>query len=101
MVNPDQRPEPPSYRTCLINYLLDVNNALENYSYVGLACSLLNQVTPSRLIIREAPAPAADIDGRVAPWSTSAKGVFQLELPPAANTVWENTWNSFSNGLVG
>ena len=26
-------------------------------------------------------------------------GIFQLELPPAANTVWEDTWNTFSKGL--
>ena len=26
-------------------------------------------------------------------------GLFQLELPPAADAVWESTWNSFSKGL--
>jgi hypothetical protein len=26
-------------------------------------------------------------------------GLFQLELPPAAQAVWESTWNSFSKGL--
>jgi len=26
-------------------------------------------------------------------------GIFQLELPPAANAVWESTWNTFSKGL--
>ena len=26
-------------------------------------------------------------------------GIFQLELPPAANAVWESHWNTFSKGL--
>jgi hypothetical protein len=26
-------------------------------------------------------------------------GLFQLELPPASDAVWESTWNSFSKGL--
>ena len=80
----------------LINYLLNVNNALENYSYVGYM-QPLNQVTPSRLV-SEKLLPAQLTSTVVLP-EYFRQGVFQLELPPAANTVWENTWNTFSNGL--
>jgi hypothetical protein len=27
------------------------------------------------------------------------EGVFELELPAAADAVWESTWNAFSKGL--
>ena len=80
----------------LINYLLDVNNALENYSYVGYM-QPLNQVTPSRLISEKLLPP--QLTSTVVLPEYFRQGVFQLELPPAANTVWENTWNTFSNGL--
>jgi hypothetical protein len=26
-------------------------------------------------------------------------GLYELELPPAANTAWESAWNTFSKGL--
>jgi spermidine/putrescine transport system substrate-binding protein len=80
----------------LINYLLDVNNALENYSYVGYM-QPLNQVTPSRLISEKLLPP--QLTSTVVLPEYFRQGVFQLELPPAANTVWEDTWNTFSNGL--
>jgi len=79
-----------------INYLLDVTNALENYSYVGYM-QPLNQVTPSRLIAEKLLPP--QLTSTVVLPEYFRQGVFQLELPPAANTVWEDTWNTFSNGL--
>jgi spermidine/putrescine transport system substrate-binding protein len=80
----------------LINYLLDVNNALENYSYVGYM-QPLTDVTPQRLV-SEQLLPTQLTSTVVLP-EYFRQGVFELELPPAANAVWESTWNSFSKGL--
>jgi spermidine/putrescine transport system substrate-binding protein len=79
-----------------INYFLDVNNALDNYSYVGYM-QPLTAVTPERLISEKLLPP--QLTSTVVLPDYFRNGIFQLELPPAANTVWENTWNSFSHGL--
>jgi spermidine/putrescine transport system substrate-binding protein len=79
-----------------IDYLLDVNNAVENYSYVGYM-QPLTAVTPAKLVSEKLLPP--QLASTVVLPDYFRKGVFQLELPPAANTVWENTWNTFSNGL--
>ena len=79
-----------------INYLLDTNNALENYSYYGYM-SPLNGVTPQRLISEKLLPP--QLTSTVVLPDYFSKGIFELELPPAATAVWETTWNSFSKGL--
>jgi spermidine/putrescine transport system substrate-binding protein len=79
-----------------IDYMLDVHNALENYSYVGYM-QPLTEVTPARLSA-EKLLPAQLASTVVLP-DYFRHGLFQLELPPAANAVWESTWNSFSKGL--
>jgi spermidine/putrescine transport system substrate-binding protein len=79
-----------------INYFLDVHNALENYSYVGYM-QPLTKVTPQRLIA-EKLLPRQLISTVVLP-HYFRQGVFELQLPPAANAVWESTWNTFSKGL--
>jgi spermidine/putrescine transport system substrate-binding protein len=79
-----------------INYFLDTNNALENYSYYGYM-SPLNGVTPQRLI-SEKLLPSQLSSTVVLP-DYFRKGIFELELPPTATTVWEDTWNQFSKGL--
>ncbi len=79
-----------------IDYMLDVSNALENYSYVGYM-QPLNQVTPAKLTAEKLlPAPLAST---VVLPDYFRHGIFQLELPSAANSVWESTWNTFSKGL--
>jgi spermidine/putrescine transport system substrate-binding protein len=79
-----------------INYLLDIHNALENYSYVGYM-QPLTKVTPE-LLISEQLLPRQLSSTVVLP-EYFRQGVFELELPPAANAVWESTWNTFSKGL--
>lgn len=79
-----------------INYLLDLHNAVENYSYVGYM-QPLTKVTPE-LLISEQLLPAQLTSTVVLP-EYFRQGVFELELPPAANAVWESTWTSFSKGL--
>src|SRR5579862_1957307 len=79
-----------------INYFLDTTNALDNYSYYGYM-SPLNGVTPQRLI-SEKLLPAQLASTVVLP-DYFRNGIFELELPPAANSTWETTWNQFSKGL--
>jgi spermidine/putrescine transport system substrate-binding protein len=79
-----------------INYLLDVNNALENYSYYGYMSPLYG-VTPERLISEKLLPP--QLTSTVVLPDYFRHGIFELELPPGANAVWESTWNTFSKGL--
>ena len=79
-----------------INYMLDVNNALENYSYVGYM-QPLTEVTPHKLTKEQLLPP--QLASTVVLQSYFREGIFQLELPPAVNAVWESTWNTFSKGL--
>ena len=79
-----------------INYMLDVNNALNNYSYVGYM-QPLTEVTPHKLTKEQLLPP--QLASTVVLPEYFRNGLFQLELPPAANAVWESTWNSFSKGL--
>ncbi len=79
-----------------IDYMLDVNNALENYSYVGYM-QPLTAVTPAKLTA-EKLLPHQLASTVVLP-DYFRHGLFELELPPAANALWESTWNSFSKGL--
>ena len=80
----------------LIDYLLDVSNALENYSYVGYM-QPLTEVTPQRLVSEQLLPP--QLSSTVVLPQYFRQALFELELPPAANAVWESTWNSFSKGL--
>ncbi len=79
-----------------IDYMLDVNNALENYSYVGYM-QPLTEVTPAKLTSEKLLPP--QLTSTVVLPDYFRHGLFQLELPGAANAVWESTWNSFSKGL--
>jgi spermidine/putrescine transport system substrate-binding protein len=79
-----------------IDYLLDVSNALENYSYVGYM-QPLTAVTPSKLIAEKLLPP--QLASTVVLPDYFRHGIFELELPPAATAVWEDAWNTFSKGL--
>jgi spermidine/putrescine transport system substrate-binding protein len=79
-----------------INYFLDVHNAFENYSYVGYM-QPLSAVTPSKLIAEKLL--PKELTSTVVLPDYFRHGLFQLELPAAANNVWEDTWNAFSHGL--
>jgi spermidine/putrescine transport system substrate-binding protein len=79
-----------------IDYMLDVNNALENFSYVGYM-QPLTEVTPERLVSEKLMVP--QLTSTVVLPDYFRNGLFELELPPAADAVWESTWNTFSKGL--
>jgi len=79
-----------------IDYMLDVHNALENYSFVGYM-QPLTEVTPAKLTSEQLLPP--QLASTVVLPDYFRNGLFQLELPPAADTVWKSTWNTFSKGL--
>ncbi len=79
-----------------INYLLDVNNALENYSYVGYM-QPLTAVTPARLTAEKLLPP--QLASTVVLPDYFRNGIFELQLPASATALWESTWNTFSKGL--
>jgi spermidine/putrescine transport system substrate-binding protein len=79
-----------------INYMLNVDNALNNYSYVGYM-QPLTEVTPKKLTDEQLLPP--QLASTVVLPDYFRHGLFELELPPAADAVWESTWNSFSKGL--
>jgi spermidine/putrescine transport system substrate-binding protein len=79
-----------------IDYMLNANNALENYSFVGYM-QPLTEVTPAKLTSEKLLPP--QLASTVVLPDYFRNGLFQLELPPAADAVWESTWNSFSKGL--
>ena len=79
-----------------IDYMLDVSNALENYSYVGYM-QPLTAVTPAKLVSEKLLPP--QLTSTVVLPEYFRQGLIELELPAAANAVWESTWNSFSKGL--
>jgi spermidine/putrescine transport system substrate-binding protein len=79
-----------------IDYMLDADNALENFSFVGYM-QPLTEVTPAKLVSEKLIVP--QLASTVVLPDYFRHGLFQLELPPAAQSVWESTWNTFSNGL--
>jgi spermidine/putrescine transport system substrate-binding protein len=79
-----------------IDYMLDVNNAVENYSYVGYM-QPLTAVTPAKLIAEKLLPPA--LESTVVLPDYFRHGLWELELPGSAQAVWESTWNTFSKGL--
>ena len=80
----------------LINYLLDTNNALENYSYYGYM-SPLTGITPQKLISEKLLPP--QLSSTVVLPDYFHNGIFELQLPASATAEWESTWNTFSKGL--
>ncbi|HEX9066614.1 MAG TPA: spermidine/putrescine ABC transporter substrate-binding protein [Streptosporangiaceae bacterium] len=71
------------------NYLLDQHNALENYSYTGYM-QPLQGITPQRLV-SEKLLPKTLMSTTVLP-SYFRKGVMELQIPVAANALWEQAW---------
>jgi spermidine/putrescine transport system substrate-binding protein len=79
-----------------IDYMLDVDNALENFSYVGYM-QPLTEVTPAKLTSEKLLVP--QLTSTVVLPDYFRHGLFELELPPSADAAWESTWNTFSKGL--
>jgi spermidine/putrescine transport system substrate-binding protein len=78
-----------------LNYMLDFNNAMENFSWVGyqppqtaISAELLvkQQLIPSNLT-------TAVVDSSI--WKTGAR---ELELSPSVDAAWHNVWSQFKAG---
>ncbi len=79
-----------------LNYLLDVDNALENISYNGYM-QPLNGITPE-VLVREKILPKSLTSTVVLP-SYFRKGVGEFQLAAQANLLWEQAWLEFSKGI--
>jgi spermidine/putrescine transport system substrate-binding protein len=71
------------------NYMLDINNVLTNISYNGYM-QPINGITPQRLV-KEQLLPPSLMSTTVLP-SYFRRGVMELQLPVAANALWEQAW---------
>jgi spermidine/putrescine transport system substrate-binding protein len=79
-----------------LNYMLDLDNALENISFNGYM-QPLNGVTPQVLVSEQILPPS--LTSTVVLPSYFNKGVRELELAPAVDAEWQAAWNQFSGGL--
>ena len=79
-----------------LNYMSDLDNALENISYNGYMQPLTG-VTPTRLV-SEKILPPALMSTVVLP-SYFRRGIGELQLPVDADALWQQAWLVASNGI--
>jgi spermidine/putrescine transport system substrate-binding protein len=72
-----------------LNYMLDFDNVMTNISFNGYM-QPINGVTPQRLV-KEQLLPPSLLSTVVLP-SYFRRGVMQLQIPVAANALWEQAW---------
>ncbi|MGA8296810.1 MAG: spermidine/putrescine ABC transporter substrate-binding protein [Acidimicrobiales bacterium] len=88
--------ENPVLAHLFLNYMLDLDNAIENISFNGYMQPLTG-VTP-QVLIKEKILPKTLQSTVVLP-SYFRKGVGEYQLPAAANSEWEQAWLQFSQGI--
>jgi len=79
-----------------LNYLLDLDNAIEHISFNGYMQPLTG-VTPQKLVAEQILPPS--LESTVVLPSYFDKGVSELELSPTVDAQWQAAWNQFSGGL--
>jgi spermidine/putrescine transport system substrate-binding protein len=79
-----------------LNYMLDLQNALTNISFNGYM-QPLTAITPQRLVKEGLLAPNL-MSTAVLP-SYFRRGVMELQLPAAADALWQQAWLSVSKGI--
>jgi spermidine/putrescine transport system substrate-binding protein len=72
-----------------LNYMVDLQNALTNYSYTGYMQPLTG-ITPQRLV-KEQLLPPSLMSTTVLP-SYFRRGVMELQLPVATQSQWSQAW---------
>jgi spermidine/putrescine transport system substrate-binding protein len=78
-----------------MNYMIDLQNALTNYSYTGYMQPITG-VTPQRLVA-EGLLPKTLMSTTVLP-SYFRRGVMELQLPVPTDLQWQQAWQSVSHG---
>lgn len=78
-----------------MNYMVDLQNALTNYSYTGYMQPITG-VTPERLVA-EGLLPKTLMSTTVLP-SYFRRGVMELQLPVPTDLQWQQAWQSVSHG---
>jgi spermidine/putrescine transport system substrate-binding protein len=86
----------PVLAQLFMNYMLDLNNALENISFNGYMQPLTG-VTP-QVLVQQQILPPNLVSTVVLP-SYFDRGVSELELAPSVDAVWLKNWSEFSSGL--
>jgi spermidine/putrescine transport system substrate-binding protein len=79
-----------------LDYMLDLNNAIENISYNGYMQPLTG-VTPEKLV-QEKILPPSLMSTVVLP-AYFRRGVGEFQLASSANAAWEQAWLQFSQGI--
>jgi spermidine/putrescine transport system substrate-binding protein len=72
-----------------MDYMLNLNNALTNYTYTGYM-QPLNGITPQRLV-QEQLLPKSLMSTTVLP-SDFRRGVMELQIPVTTNALWAQAW---------
>ena len=72
-----------------LNYMIDLHNALNNYSYTGYMQPLTG-ITP-QVLVKEGLLPRTLMSTTVLP-SYFRRGVMELQLPIAAQGLWSQAW---------
>jgi spermidine/putrescine transport system substrate-binding protein len=78
-----------------LNYMIDTQNALTNYSYTGYMQPLTG-ITPQRLV-QEQLLPKTLMSTTVLP-SYFRRGVSELQLPVPTDVQWQQAWQTVSHG---
>jgi hypothetical protein len=78
-----------------MNYMIDLQNALNNYSYTGYMQPITG-VTPQRLVAEQL-LPKTLMSTTVLP-SYFRRGVSELQLPVPTDLQWQQAWQTVSHG---
>ena len=78
-----------------LNYMLDFDNSMENFSWVGYQPPQ-TAVTADLLVKQELIPPT--MKEAVVPESIWKTGARELELSPAVDSAWHDVWSQFKAG---